>query len=377
MPRPRPRAAALAPSPAGGAEALPCRCRRSRSSAAAPTPGGGSTSRISWWSARAPRALPRRWTGPPRSIAPPGALMAEAGKLKGVADEGGFWPDFATNEEALEMLVRAIERAGLRAGEQVAIALDVAASEFGRSGRYRLGLEGRELDRDGMIVLLTGLARALPDRLDRGSAGRGRSRRLRRVHRRGRRARAGGRRRSHGDRCRRACARWPAAAPRNTLLVKPNQRGTLTETRAAWDAARAAGWGAHRLGALGRDRGRDDRPPRGRLGRAQLKVGSFARSERMAKWNEALRIEEALGAAARLAPAVPGLTLPVRARPPTAAALAGPGPRLPLVWNCNNARVARRPATAAASRPPRAAAQSGREGCREPGEAKAWPKPFT
>ena len=87
----------------------------------------------------------------------------------------------------------------------------------------------------------------------------------------------------------------------NTLLVKPNQRGTLTETKAAWDAARAAGWRgivSARSGetedvaivhlAVGWDVG-------------QLKVGSFARSERMAKWNEGLRIEEALGAGARLA----------------------------------------------------------------------------
>jgi enolase len=62
-----------------------------------------------------------------------GALMAEAGKLKGVADEGGYWPDFATNEEALEMLVRAIERAGFAAGDQVAVALDVAAWSSGET----------------------------------------------------------------------------------------------------------------------------------------------------------------------------------------------------------------------------------------------------
>ena len=87
----------------------------------------------------------------------------------------------------------------------------------------------------------------------------------------------------------------------NTLLIKPNQRGTLSETLAAWEAARAAGWrgiASARSGetedvaivhlAIGWDVG-------------QLKVGSFARSERMAKWNEALRIEEALGASARLA----------------------------------------------------------------------------
>ena len=85
-----------------------------------------------------------------------GRLMAEAGRLKGVADEGGFWPEFESNEQALETLVRAIEAAGYRPGEQVAIALDVAASELGRGGRYRLGLERRELDTGGMIELLLG-----------------------------------------------------------------------------------------------------------------------------------------------------------------------------------------------------------------------------
>ena len=91
----------------------------------------------------------------------------------------------------------------------------------------------------------------------------------------------------------------------NAVLVKPNQAGTVTEAKAAVDAARAARLGLDRFRPLGRDRGRHHRPPRGRLGRAQLKVGSFSRSERMAKWNEALRIEEALGSRARFAGAEP------------------------------------------------------------------------
>src|SRR6185312_13144496 len=94
------------------------------------------------------------WTGEVYRAA--GALMAEKGALQGVADEGGWWPAFAANEEAIETLVRAIERAGFRPGPDVAIALDVAASEFGKGGRYRLGLEKRELDTGGMIDLLTG-----------------------------------------------------------------------------------------------------------------------------------------------------------------------------------------------------------------------------
>ncbi len=83
-----------------------------------------------------------------------GAMMAERGLLQGVADEGGWWPAFGSNEEALDALMRAIERAGLAPGVDVAISLDVAASEFGRGGRYRLGLEKRELDRDALTDML-------------------------------------------------------------------------------------------------------------------------------------------------------------------------------------------------------------------------------
>ena len=87
--------------------------------------------------------------------------MAERGLLMGVADEGGWWPAFASNDEALDALMLAIERAGLAPGDDVAISLDVAASEFGRNGRYRLGLEKREIDRDGLAELLLSGARAI------------------------------------------------------------------------------------------------------------------------------------------------------------------------------------------------------------------------
>ena len=83
-----------------------------------------------------------------------GRLLAERGRSQGVADEGGHWPAFDSNEEALDALVRSIELAGFTPGEEVAISLDIAASEFGRAGRYRLALEGRELDSDGLIELL-------------------------------------------------------------------------------------------------------------------------------------------------------------------------------------------------------------------------------
>jgi enolase len=223
-----------------------------------------------------------------------GELMSQAGKLQGVADEGGFWPAFDSNEEALTMLMRAIEHAGYRPGEEIGISLDVAASEFGRAGRYKLGLESRELDSDGLCELLLGWLDRYPivsieDPLaeDDGAGMQNFT------------AAAGHKVQIIGDDflvTNAARVKGAAAnASCNAVLIKPNQAGTITETKAALDAGKAAGWGtivSARSGetedvtivhlATGWDAG-------------QLKVGSFARSERMAKWNEALRIEEQLG----------------------------------------------------------------------------------
>jgi enolase len=229
-----------------------------------------------------------------------GKLMAEAGTLAGVADEGGWWPAFSTNEQALDVLVWAIERAGFRPGEQVGIALDIAASEFGRDGRYKLALEDRDLDTAGMIALLSGwigrypilsiedpLAEDDPEGFSEFTRLHGRSLQI------------------VGDdflvsdaaRVRDAAARGAA----NTVLLKPNQRGTLTETLNAWDAAKAAGYSAIVSARSGETE--DTTIVHLAVGWAvgQLKVGSFARGERMAKWNEMLRVEEALGARARFA----------------------------------------------------------------------------
>jgi enolase len=229
-----------------------------------------------------------------------GAIMKERGLLQGVADEGGWWPAFTANEQALETLVRAIERAGFAPGSQVAIALDIAATDFGKGGRYRLGLEGRELDTEGMIRLLLGWIDAYPiasieDPLAEDDA-EGFAAFTREV---------GHRLQVVGDdflvtdaaRVREAAA----AGAANTVLIKPNQRGTLTETKAAWEAAKQVGY----AGIVSARSGETEDVTIVHLalgwGVGQLKVGSFARSERMAKWNEALRIEEALGPRARFA----------------------------------------------------------------------------
>ncbi|MBN9014566.1 MAG: phosphopyruvate hydratase [Rhizobiales bacterium] len=223
-----------------------------------------------------------------------GSIMKQAGKLQGVADEGGYWPAFRSNEEALDTLVASILKAGFKGGDDIAISLDVAASEFGKAGTYTLALDDRKLDTTAMIDMLGRWCEAYPivsieDPVAEDDA-------------EGFVAFT----RAYGDRCqvigddflvtnaarvRKAAADGAATA----VLIKPNQAGTVTETRAALDAGKAAGFGtivSARSGetedvtivhlAVGWDAG-------------QLKVGSFSRSERMAKWNECLRIEEALG----------------------------------------------------------------------------------
>ena len=229
-----------------------------------------------------------------------GELMKARGQLHGVADEGGWWPAFDSNEEALEMLVRAIEHAGYAPGDDVAISLDIAASEFGRDGRYRFGLEKRDFDSDGLADVLMRWIERYPIVSVEDPMAEDDSLGMQRFT-----AAVGDRIQIIGDDylVTSAALVQQAAKDRacNAVLIKPNQAGTITETKAALDAGRAAGFAtivSARSGetedvtivhlSTGWDAG-------------QLKVGSFARSERMAKWNEALRIEEALGSAARFA----------------------------------------------------------------------------
>ncbi|MCC6608210.1 MAG: phosphopyruvate hydratase [Burkholderiales bacterium] len=225
-----------------------------------------------------------------------GELMTAAGKRAGIADEGGWWPVFDSNEEALGMLVRAIERAGFTPGGEMAISLDIAASELGSGGRYRLGLDGRERDTDGMIELLLGWLDRYPiasieDPLGEDDAA-GFQRFMRAV---GDRVQVIG-----DDFLATSAARVAAAAGAcNAALIKPNQAGTLTEAHAALAAARQAGWGTIVSARSGETEDTSIAHLAVGWAAGQLKVGSFARSERMAKWNEVLRIEEALGGSAR------------------------------------------------------------------------------
>ncbi len=228
-----------------------------------------------------------------------GKLLADRGLLQGVADEGGYWPAFSSNAEALDTLVAAIEAVGLIPGEDAVISLDVAASEFGSHGSYRLARDGRTLDTDGLIELLGRWIDRYPIASVEDPCAEDDHEGFRRFT-----AAFGGRVQVVGDDLLVTDARRIRDAGRatcNAALIKPNQVGTITETREAMMAAResklativsarsgetedvtivhlAVGWNA-----------------------GQLKVGSFSRSERMAKWNEGLRIEEALGSSGSLA----------------------------------------------------------------------------
>jgi enolase len=228
-----------------------------------------------------------------RVYAAAGKVMAGRGKLRGVADEGGWWPEFASNTEALDTLVAAIEAAGLVPGSEVGIAIDVAASQFHKSGRYRLAADNAELDSAALVELLAGWCRRYPivsveDPLAEDDTA-GMVAFTRRL---------GGDIQVIGDDYLvTSAARVAAAAASgacNAVLLKPNQAGTVSETAAALAAARRAGWRTIVSARSGETEDVTIVHLAVGWGAGQLKVGSFARSERMAKWNEGLRIAEQL-----------------------------------------------------------------------------------
>ena len=224
-----------------------------------------------------------------------GDIMARRGRLAGVADEGGWWPVFDSNEEALETLVAAIEMAGEKPGVRVVISLDIAASEFGKDGRYRLALEDRELDSSALIDMLGGWLDAYPIASIEDPLGEDDPEGTIEFTRR------------FGDRVQiigddylvtnaGLVAEAAAAGACNAVLVKVNQAGTVTESVDTFRAARSRGWGAIVSARSGETEDASISHLSTGLGGGQLKVGSFTRSERMVKWNECLRIQDSLGA---------------------------------------------------------------------------------
>jgi enolase len=228
------------------------------------------------------------------------ATLHDRGLATAVGDEGGFAPDLPSNEAALELLLEAIEKAGWRAGEDVAIALDPAASEFYREDAYILASEGRTLGGGALVDYWATLAGRYPiisleDGMDEEDWDGWRTLT----------ERLGSEIQLVGDDIfvtnTERLQRGIAGGVANSILIKVNQIGTLSETLAAIALAREAGYTAvmsHRSGET-EDVTIADLAVASGVG--QIKTGAPSRSERVAKYNQLLRIEEALGERARYA----------------------------------------------------------------------------
>jgi enolase 1/2/3 len=236
------------------------------------------------------------------------ALLHDEGHSTGQGDEGGFAPSLPSNEAAIEIILRAIEKAGYRPGEDVALALDPATSSIlvegtgagGAPGRYQLATEKRTLETVELIDLWASWVARYPIvSLEDGLAEDDWPGWAALT------AEIGDRVQLVGDDLfvtnPRFIRRGIEERAANAFLIKLNQIGTLTETIGAIDMARAAGWGAmisHRSGET-EDTTIADLAVA--TGTGQLKTGAPSRSERVAKYNRLLRIEEELGGEARYA----------------------------------------------------------------------------
>jgi len=226
--------------------------------------------------------------------------LKAAGHNTNVGDEGGFAPNLPSADAALGFLMKAIEAAGYEPGEDVALGLDVASTEFYKDGRYDLSGEGKILDADGMVRYLEDLVGRYPivsiedgmaeDDWEGWSA---------------LTSALGGRIQLVGDDLfvtnTKRLTRGIEQSIANAILVKVNQIGTLTETLEAVETAHRAGYRAvmsHRSGET-EDSTIADLAVATNCG--QIKTGSLSRSDRLAKYNQLIRIEEQLGAGARYA----------------------------------------------------------------------------
>ena len=221
------------------------------------------------------------------------AVLGGRGLVTAVGDEGGFAPDLASNEEAIEVIIEAIARAGYSAGHDVHLALDVASTEMYEDGRYRLDAEDRSCDSTAFADVLADWAERYPIvSIEDGMA---------EDDWEGWKIltdRLGGRVQLVGDDLfvtdPATISRGIAEGVANSVLVKVNQIGTLTETLEAIETAYAAGYTAvisHRSGET-EDTTIADLAVA--TGAGQIKTGSLSRSDRVAKYNRLIRIEESL-----------------------------------------------------------------------------------
>ena len=250
------------------------------------------------------------------------AILHDDGHATGQGDEGGFAPSLPTNEAAVEVILRAIEKAGYRPGEDVAIALDPATSSIlvegtgvdGITGQYRLEREGRTLDSGELIDLWERWIDRYPIISLEDGLGEEDWAGWRELN-----ARLGSRIQLVGDDILVTnptfIARGIAEDAMNSVLIKLNQIGTLSETIDAIELARGAGWTAmvsHRSGETEDTTIADFVVA---MGTGQIKSGAPSRSERVAKYNRLLRIEGELGDSARY-PGRSALVGPARRLPP-------------------------------------------------------------
>jgi len=228
------------------------------------------------------------------------SVLNKAGLNTAVGDEGGFAPDLPSNTAALETIMQAIEIAGFKPGVDIYLGLDVASSEFYADGVYDLASEGKQYDAAGFTAFLAGIVDAFPvisieDGMDESDweGWAGLSEKL------------NSKVQLVGDDLfvtnTAILSRGIEQNIANSILIKPNQIGTLTETLNAINMAVAAGYSAvvsHRSGET-----EDATIADIAVGTAatQIKTGSLCRSDRMAKYNQLLRIEEILGADAQYA----------------------------------------------------------------------------
>lgn len=231
-----------------------------------------------------------------------GEIMKHRGTLLGCADEGGYWPEFRCNEEAFSTFADAVARAGYTLGREASLSLDIAASDLydAATGTYRLALDGRVLGREEFIDQLVRWCRdykvvSIEDpAADTDWAG------WKRFH-----DALGGELQIIGDdlfttnpeRIRMGIEKGVA----NSVLIKLNQIGTVTETIDAIRLTQQAGWAPVVSARSGETEDAFIAHLAVATAAGQLKVGSFCRSERMAKWNEILRIARRLGDRARFA----------------------------------------------------------------------------
>ena len=226
------------------------------------------------------------------------SALHKAGLSTAVGDEGGFAPNIASAREALDFILRSVESAGYKAGSDVVLALDCAATEFFKDGKYELEGEGRSLSPAEMAAYLTALAEAYPiASIEDGMA---------EDDMEGWKALTdliGNRVQLVGDDLfvtnDKRLAQGIENGIANSILVKANQIGTLTETINAVRLAQTSGYTAvmsHRSGETEDSTIADLAVA---LACGQIKTGSLARSDRTAKYNQLLRIEEELGDTAR------------------------------------------------------------------------------